>query len=135
MSSTSGLLTKAYAGLSATRFKPVSHSYWSRLAADRRGDVWREPPVDILTFCYEFLGRRNLSEFHRDFFRAYAGESPAEWDEQFKILALCWGLGSGKNFATEVIVAYTLYRLMLLTNPRAYFGLDEAGFIDILNIS
>src|SRR5262245_54887555 len=61
-------------------------------ASEHPETVWREPPVDILTFCHDFLDRRNLSDFHRDFFAAYSGDDPEKWDETYKLHALCWGL-------------------------------------------
>src|SRR5262249_48371427 len=98
-------------------------------------ETWREPPVDILTFAHEFLERRNLSTFHHDAMSAFAGDDPLIWSERFKAIGLCWGMSGGKNFTSEIIVAYTMYKLLLLVNPHRYFDLDPTSSIDILNIS
>jgi hypothetical protein len=98
--------------------------------------LWREQPVDILTFAQDFLGRKLLSDFHRAAFEAFAGHDPEQWDETYTTIALCWGMGAGKNFTTEVLVAYTFYRLLCLSSPHALFrDLDPSAYIDVLNIS
>jgi hypothetical protein len=105
--------------------------------AESENAVWREPPVGILDFAERFLQRSSLTQFHRDALVAFAGENPSQWDEKFTVVSLCWGMGAGKNFTAEIMVAYTLYRLVLLTDPRAFFGFGKgaSGFIDILNVS
>lgn len=106
----------------------------SRSKADR---IWREPPVDIATFASEFLDRRTLSDFNRDALWAFAGDRGDDWSEQFKVVSLVWGMRSGKNFIAEIMVLYTMYRLLLLVSPGLFFGFGNrlASYIDILNVS
>lgn len=97
---------------------------------------WRIPPVDVLTFTRDFLQRRH-SPPQEAFLTALYGTDPrAFWPDSPKVYALCWGMGSGKNFTIESAVVYFDYLLMCLHNPQMYFwGLNEARFIDALNFS
>jgi hypothetical protein len=63
------------------------------------------------------------------------GRNDVHVREQFKVVGLCWGMSAGKNFTSEIMVTYTMYRLLLLVNLHRYFGLDSTSTIDILNIS
>jgi hypothetical protein len=45
------------------------------------------------------------------------------------------GKGSGKDFMSEVSVAYVVYLLICLKNPSSYYGKKRGDSIDILNIA
>lgn len=47
----------------------------------------------------------------------------------------CQAIGSGKSFASSVIMTYMLYRLLCLKNPQAYLGLARDTQICFLNVS
>jgi hypothetical protein len=117
--------------------RPVfAERFEERLEAIEHPDkIWRQPPVDIFAFARDFLSRTRLSEFNIDAMRAFAGGAGDVWDESYKIIGLAWGIGGSKNFTSEILCAYQLYRLLLMVDPHRYFGLDPTGSIDILNIS
>jgi hypothetical protein len=128
-------LRNAMQAIVATEQPRIDRLWSDQEEAKHNPKTWIEPPVDIVTFNRDFLGRDNLTEFHIDAMRAFAGESGDVWDETFKVIAFCWGQGAGKGFTAEILCAYTMYRLLLLSNPHTYFNIDQSSFFDILNIS
>lgn len=47
----------------------------------------------------------------------------------------CQAIGSGKSFASSIIIAYLVYRLLCLKDPQGYFGLARGSHIYFLNMS
>lgn len=47
----------------------------------------------------------------------------------------CQAIGSGKSYASSIIIAYLAYRLLCLKDPQSYFGLARGSHIYFLNMS
>jgi hypothetical protein len=47
----------------------------------------------------------------------------------------CQAIGSGKSFASSIIIAYLVYRLLCLKDPQGYLGMARGSCIYFLNMS
>lgn len=106
--------------------------------AERQGKLWKEPPVDWRTFQTEFMRRKSYSPMQLDLLAHFFGDDPQTWNLDYKVFCLCWGMGSGKNFITEGLVAYTFYLMLCMVSPHHFFwgtGADTSQTLDILNFS
>lgn len=115
------------------------------------GDEFEEIPVDIETFVTDpsYLGEKGLSReqyrmvrattqiFRKETLIKIYGEEKgaARWKETHIESIFMLGKGSGKDYCSEVSVAYVVYQLMCLRSPQAYYGLGEKIAIDIINIA
>ena len=50
-------------------------------------------------------------------------------------IAACWGIGTGKSFATSIALSYLAYRLLCLNDPQDYYGLAPGSEIAVVNFS
>jgi hypothetical protein len=115
-------------------------------------DPFEEYPVDLDTFVYskDYLGQPELSQIQRDLVecmsqiykkedleRFMGHEGAARHFEKYtkgEVILQC-GKGSGKDFTSTVGVAYTVYKLLCLKDPAAYFGKPPGDAIDLINIA
>ena len=47
----------------------------------------------------------------------------------------CQAIGSGKSYASSIIIAYLAYKVLCLKNPQTFFGLAKGSQICFLNVS
>jgi len=47
----------------------------------------------------------------------------------------CQAIGSGKSYASSIIIAYLAYKVLCLKNPQGYFGMAKGTQICFLNVS
>jgi len=103
-------------------------------------DVWSEKPVDIQTFCLDWLGE-GLFPVQDEFSRAMLGELATEFNTDYDEGHAFWGKGSGKDRTISKMQVYLIYKLMCLKNPHEFLrteygcsiGDDDA--IDVANMS
>lgn len=103
-------------------------------------DTWSEKPVDIQTFCEEWLDEGLFPE-QENFSKAMLGYEATEFNTDYDEGHAFWGKGSGKDRTISKMQVYLVYKLMCLKNPHEYLrteygcsiGDDDA--IDIANMS
>lgn len=99
-------------------------------------DMWLEEPVDILTFCNEFIGEGLFDGPQSDSAMDITGKhNTKEWPDHIRRAYLFWGKGSGKDRTSAKIITYVAYKLKCMNNPQKYFGLGLNAPIDIINIA
>ena len=114
-------------------------------------NVFDEKPVDLYTFAHDkhYLGQPQLSDIQMDIIERgsqiyreqelvylYGPERGKEiWDNTTKDVHLVLGKGSGKDFMSQLICAYIVYKLLCLKDPQAYFGKPPGDAIDICNMA
>lgn len=96
--------------------------------------LWEEEPVDIQTFCTEFLGEP-LFPVQLELAEALVGKDPRTWDTTHNEALALWGMGSGKDKTAAKIMAYLTYKLLCLENPQQFLGLGIRDKIDLVNVA
>lgn len=48
---------------------------------------------------------------------------------------LCCAVGSGKSFASSIIISYLVYRVLCLKDPQGFYGLARGSLISFINMS
>lgn len=103
--------------------------------------IWREKPVDLVTFFKEYLGETpypgKQTELLEIVNKILNKDNLPENDplrEVTEVVAM-WGKGSGKDFIISGIVAYVPYYLNCMYDPQGYFGFGKGEPIDIINIA
>ena len=114
--------------------------------------VFEEKPVDLETFLYDsgFLNLNvTLSDIQYDLVsissQIYKTETLIELYGEvegmrrsglsYQEIIYVLGKGSGKDFCSEIALAYVVYQLMCLKEPAEYFGKDTGDAIDIINVA
>lgn len=125
--------------------------FYSQLLDEMDESVFEERPVDIYTFVNDkkYMGQPPLSNIQIDIIergsQVYRLEElidlygPKEgnqrWRGTTKDIHLVLGKGSGKDFMSQLICAYIVYKLLCLKDPQAYFGKPPGDAIDICNMA
>lgn len=107
--------------------------------------IWREEPVDILTFtekylkikpypgkqteCLDTVGKILWWKFTKD-----PKLCPPELRKVTEFVCL-FGKGSGKDFLASIILTYIAYLLCCLNDPHEFFGFGKDEPIDLINIA
>lgn len=111
------------------------------------GSIWREQPVDLLTFfkSKEFLretpypGKQTelLETVNKILWWKLTGISKLCREDLREVLEIIsmYGKGSGKDFLVSGIVAYVAYLLCCMTDPQRYFNFGKDEPIDIVNVA
>lgn len=115
-------------------------------------DVFEEMPVDLNTFLYDknFMRLPPLSLIQEEviergsqiykeetLIKLYGPEKGKDiWEKKTTVnMLLMLGKGSGKDFVSRIICAYSVYKLLCLRDPAAYFGKPSGDAIDIVNMA
>lgn len=116
------------------------------------GDVFEERPADLHTFLYDpqYLNLKvRLSEpqeqlilvstqiYNEDTLIDWLGveEGKKRFQQTFKEIIYVLGKGSGKDFCSEIALAYVVHQLLCLKEPAEYYGKDTGDAIDIINVA
>ena len=117
------------------------------------GDEFDEIPVEVEEFCvspdYLDLGDSEPSPLQYQMIRAttqimrqdtlvnlYGAEKGnARWEETFNESIFQLGKGSGKDFCSNIAVAYIVYVLLCMKSPQKYYKKPRGNAIAILNIA
>lgn len=114
--------------------------------------VFEETPVDLETFLYhkDYLNLSvTLSDIQYDLVaissQIYKPETLIELYGEveglrrsglsYQEIIYVLGKGSGKDFCSELALAYVVYQLLCLKEPARYFGKDDGDAIDIINVA
>lgn len=110
-------------------------------------DVWREKPVDLLTFfkSKDFLGEspypgkqtEALEAINKIIWSKLGQHKPLNEKDYIKIteVLLIFGKGSGKDFLASGILAYYAYVLSCMNSPQKFFGFGQGEPIDLINVA
>lgn len=114
-------------------------------------DEFEETPVDLETFLYDkkYMGVKPLSAIQFDIvqrgsqvyrletLRKLYGKEQGDkvWKDTTRDLCLILGKGSGKDYCSQLICAYAIYKLLCLKDPGDYFDVNEGESIDIVNMA
>ncbi len=125
--------------------------FFGQLLEELDDDVFEEKPVDIYTFAHDkkYMGQPQLSQVQMDIIERgsqiyreaelqylYGNVAGAKmWSETTKDIHLVLGKGSGKDFMSQLICAYIVYKLLCLKDPQAYFNKPPGDKIDICNMA
>lgn len=114
----------------------------------------RKPPVDVITFSQDknYLGERlyprdtlilklfygvplNIIERQDVENLISEGKLPTDILQRgpFNELVLAIGRRGGKTFLASIIACYEVYKLLLIDNPQAYYGIAEKDPIYVVN--
>ena len=116
------------------------------------GDVFEEKPADLDTFLYDerYLNLKvTLSEYQKQLIlvstQVFNEDTLIEWlgyeegckryQQTYKEIIYVLGKGSGKDFCSEIALAYVCHQLLCLKEPAEYFGKDTGDAIDIINVA
>jgi hypothetical protein len=106
--------------------------------------IWREKPVDCVTFFKEYLGeapfpgkQTELLEAvnHVLWWKLERDELCPEDLRQVTEMAIMFGKGSGKDFLASGILAYVCYVILCMNDPQGYFGFGQDEPIDFINVA
>jgi hypothetical protein len=99
--------------------------------------IWKETPVDFISFCRDFIGEPLFTGPQEDVARDVIGFISPErfWDTTFQIVLLAWGKSSGKGALSAKLISYCGYLLKMMKNPRQFFRIGNTAPIHIINIS
>jgi len=92
------------------------------------GNIYKEEPVDVLTFLSDpkYLG--NATRNGQDIFQKWKDALEEMFDRQDKtIIVLTGSTGTGKSTVAIYALAYIQYQLMNLVHPWGAFGLGDSG--------
>ena len=95
--------------------------------------LWEEEPVDIQTFCTEFL-HEPLFPAQLKLAEALVGKDPHAWDVTYTEALAFWGMGSGKDRTAAKIMTYLVYKLLCLKSPQRFLDLEARDKIDLINV-
>lgn len=111
------------------------------------GGLWREEPVDLLSFFREkdFLGENPypgkqteiLKLVNKIIMWKLTGEEEVCEEElrQVTELVLMLGKGAGKDFLASGILAYMCYLLCCMNDPHKHFNFGQDEPIDLMNVA
>lgn len=96
--------------------------------------VWEEVPVDVATFCRDFL-QEPLFPKQLELAEALVGKDPLQWDTAYTEALALWGMGSGKSKTAAKIVTFLVYKLLCLSEPQRFLRLGIGDKIDLVNVA
>lgn len=100
---------------------------------------YAEPPVDILTFIEEPYYMNAAAEcwdsVKKDLQDLLEGFDSYGFIGKYQEAVFDEGIGSGKSYKTSIILAYMLYRVLILKNPQKFLGLASGTNIYFINMS
>lgn len=107
--------------------------------------IWREKPVDLLTFVRDYLGENpypgkqtELLETVNSILWWKLTKDESVCPERLRTvteLVVMFGKGSGKDFLASCILAYMAYLLCCMNDPQGFFGFGQDENIDLVNIA
>lgn len=99
--------------------------------------LWKELPVDFITFCRDFLKEPLFEGPQENFAREFIGAPNPEcfWSDAKRVALLFWGKGSGKGSASAKLLVYAGYLLKMMWDPRTYFKIGRTAPIHMVNVS
>jgi hypothetical protein len=115
-------------------------------------NVFEEKPADLETFLYDqrYLNLKvTLSEYQKQLIlvstQIFNEDTLCEWlgveegkkrfQQTYKEIIFVLGKGSGKDFCSEIALAYVVHQLLCLKEPAEYYGKDTGDAIDIINVA
>jgi hypothetical protein len=106
---------------------------------DWRRDYWSKPVTlgDFIT-SKEHLNLVPLSPRQYEALYKIIGHDPLKVFSMERIKhvgVFLWGKGSGKDYATSILIAYLFYLLLCMHDAHRYFSFPVEEGIDIINIS
>ena len=106
---------------------------------DWRKDYWCKPVYfeDFVT-SKEQLNLAPLSPKQYDAIFQLIGRDPLKVFSMERIKhvgVFLWGKGSGKDYATSILIAYLFYILLCMNDAHVYFDFPKEEGIDIINVS
>ena len=125
---------------------------FDNLLTELAGDVFEETPADLETFLYDpqYLNLKvTLSEYQKQLIlvstQIFNEDTLIEWlgveegrkrfQQTYKEIIFVLGKGSGKDFCSEIALAYVVHQLLCLKEPAEYYGKDTGDAIDIINVA
>lgn len=112
--------------------------------SETRG-IWREYPVDLMTFFTEYLGERPfpgkqtelLEVTNKVIWYKLTGDGDICEEElrQVEELVVMFGKGSGKDFLASGTMAWVCYLLCCMNDPQGYFGFGQNENLDLINVA
>lgn len=107
--------------------------------------IWREQPVDLLTFFRDSLGENPypgkqtelLEVTNKVMWYKLTGEGDVCPEElrQVEEMIVMFGKGSGKDFLASGIMAWVCYLLCCMNDPQGYFNFGAGEPIDLINVA
>lgn len=106
--------------------------------------LWREKPVDCLTFFTELLGETPYPGKQTELLEKvnellwWKFEKDEICPEDLRAvteLVVMFGKGSGKDFLASGILAYVIYVVCCLNDPQKFFGFGQDENIDFINVA
>ncbi|MEC0276818.1 hypothetical protein [Peribacillus frigoritolerans] len=106
--------------------------------------LWREEPVDCLTFFRDFMGENPYPGKQTELLETV--DSLIKWKFQqdelcpedlrtVTELVVMFGKGSGKDFLASGIMAYLIYVICCLNDPQKFFDFGQDENIDLINVA
>lgn len=107
--------------------------------------MWRETPVDCVTFFNEYLGESPypgkqtelLEKFNQLMWWKLTGEEGLCEEELKEVteMVVMFGKGSGKDFLASGMLTYVIYMICCMNDPHKYFGFGQDEPIDFINVA
>ena len=100
--------------------------------------IWNEKPVPPKTFFNEWMKSPlfPIQQEAVDNILVEERDGELHWSTKYNEAYLLYGEGSGKDFTVSRMWTYTVYYLLCLKNPQAYFNLGiDTEPIDLVNVS
>ena len=134
----------------ATRELSLQFPEIDEIAADRdeEGNIdtieWKEDPTTFHEFVNDsfHMGQPPLSKRQQNDIEKFLGRDPKKIFSQsdiennlYRLAALLWGKGSGKDWICSMIQCYLVYLLLCMEDPRHTVGIAPGEAIDIVNVA
>lgn len=130
----------------------MTQSIFGDLLDELSSNVFEEKPADLDTFLYDqrYLNLKvTLSEYQKQLIlvstQIFNEDTLCEWlgveegrkrfQQTYKEIIYVLGKGSGKDFCSEIALAYVVHQLLCLKEPAEYYGKDTGDAIDIINVA
>ena len=107
--------------------------------------LWREEPVDCVTFFVEMLGEKPypgkqtelLEKFNQLMWWKLTGEEEVCEEELRTVteMVVMFGKGSGKDFLASGMLTYVIYMICCMNDPHKFFGFGQDEPIDFINVA
>ena len=117
----------------------------ARSKSSTSNGLWREQPVDLITFFKDYLkeapypGKQTelLEAVDKVLWWKVTGDKSLCPDDLREIteMAVLFGKGSGKDFIASGILAYVCYLLCCMNDPQEFAGFGQDEPIDLINVA